>query len=126
MAGISIPQRKPNNQLGQLLTIGGMAAGAALGGPAGAATGGSLGGMIGGLQAQNQSAGPAQVGRQNDSAMQRRMLANQEDRLQALREATLALPQLPPEMRQEYAKPLLTAYTAEAKSRGVNPWEGMG
>lgn len=124
MPSVYMP-KKPVDSTQQILTLGGAGIGAAYGGPAGAATGGSLGGMVGGI-ASNQSQQPGGVSDSADqNAMQRRMMAQQDDNLKTLRDAVTALPQLPPEMRQEYARPVMTAYMAEAKQRGVNPWEGM-
>jgi hypothetical protein len=122
MPNVYMPKRQ---QSGQGLGLIGMGVGAAFGGPAGAAAGQSLGSTIGGMANSNQPQQPMQVATNDQNAMQRRMAANQDDHLQALRDAYTSLPQLPPDAQQEYARPIMTAYVAEAKKRGVNPWEGV-
>jgi hypothetical protein len=59
---------------------------------------------------------------ESENAMQRRMMAKSGDSFQQLREAVSAVPQLPDELRREYARPLLQAYSSEAQKRGIDPF----
>jgi hypothetical protein len=117
--------------LGVLGAIGGGLAGLA-GGPAGvitgASAGASLGGTVGGMvdpaKAATQSGGEQVGGVEpvDQSAMARRLGKSQQDRLAVLRQSEAALAQLPKELREEYAAPIVAATMQEEKRRAM----GMG
>jgi len=117
--------------LGVLGAIGGGIAGLA-GGPAGvitgASAGASLGGTVGGMvdpaKAATQSGGEQVGGVEpvDQSAMARRLGKSQQDRLAVLRQSEAALAQLPKELREEYAAPIVAATMQEEKRRAM----GMG
>jgi hypothetical protein len=117
--------------LGVLGGIAGGVAGAMTGTPmgviggasAGASLGGSIGGAVDPATAGGRSGG-GQAGyvQQDESAMQRRLGKSQEDRLAVLRQSEAALAQLPKELREEYAAPIVAATMAEEKKRAM----GMG
>ena len=124
MANISF-KPKPQDGGGIGSAIGGLT-GAALGffagGPAGASLGMSLGSgagkaaeVIGGIGGQKQETMPIET---NDSAIGRRIAAVNGDNLQVLKEGILALPEAPPEIRAQFAEPLLSAFQAERQKRG--------
>lgn len=112
MAGIYVPQKKQApDDLGKMLQIGGMAAGAAYGGPAGASLGGSLGGMIGGIAGpEKASAGPGAVDTGGSDALQRRMSKLQENPQMQIANSIDSLKYIQdPGQRAELAMPLLQA-----------------
>lgn len=132
---VYMPKKQESNAMGRLLQVGGLALGAynpALFGAGttmlgGAAAGGGIGGMAAGLVSNNQPQGPAPVSAP-ESSMQRRMQAKSSDPLETLRQGALAVsdPNVNPDARAEYAKPVLTAYMAEAKKRGLqDPFKGF-
>lgn len=107
----------------QLLPMAGSALGGYFGGPAGAKAGGMAGGMLGDRMAkQGETAPEMPKPDMGDSAMSRRMMAKQSDTFQQLRDGMNALYDLPDDLRKEYARPLLQAYTMEAKKRGIDPY----
>lgn len=141
MAQITPYQRKARvteaeeSGLGKFLQVAGGIAGGVVGGigggPAGAiggaTAGAGLGGMIGGAV---DPAKPGEVEQpksfgsvdQPDSAMGRRLAQAKEDRLVTLKKAEAALAQLPKELQEQYASPIVSATMAEEKRRAM----GMG
>jgi hypothetical protein len=125
MAQVIVPQKKKNEGLSEILTLGGAAGGAMLGGPggamAGASLGASLGGVGGSLISQNQPQGTAGVpGAPSQSmAMQRRSQQLGTDNLMALTQAEKQLPNLPEDLRQQYAPAIIQARMLEQKQRGL-------
>jgi hypothetical protein len=118
--------------LGVLGAVGGGIVGGIAGGPAGAiagasagsSLGGTLGGMVDPAKAATQSGGE-QVGgveSADQNAMERRLGKSQQDRLAVLRQSEAALAQLPKELREEYAAPIVAATMQEEKRRAM----GMG
>lgn len=103
--------------------VGGIA-GNAPGAMAGAAAGANLGGTIGGL------VDPAKAGtvketpvaptvETGDSAMSRKLEAARQERLAILKQAEAALPQLDPELRRQYAQPIIEATMAEERRKAM-------
>src|SRR5688572_16329929 len=92
--------------IGQLIGTGlGAAAGFAIGGPAGAVTGAGLGGNVGGAVGSRlnpQTGDESKTLQTPGDAISRRLSSMQGDNLTALRDAAFSLPQLPPEMQQQY------------------------
>lgn len=124
-----VPQKKDN--LSMPLKIAGMAGGAMAGGLPGAMAGAQLGqaagGMINNPRDPNNALNVGMAGAGTVStAMNRRAQALEGDSFETLKQSIQAVPQLPPEVRTEVARPLLQAYVTEARTRGRNPWEGMG
>ena len=128
MVQINIPQpeqKRRRNILGTIGTIGGAIIGGIAGGPGGAAAGASVGRGVGGAldtqidrgstSPQVASAGPA------GTAITRRMQAtDQNNNLNAIREALVSIPELPPEHRQQaqqYIPTLAQAYKQEVSRR---------
>jgi hypothetical protein len=115
---INVNRKQPKESaINRMLPLAGMAAGAAIGGPAGAGIGGSVGSAIQGMN-QPKINEPVQVA-QDPNAIQRRLQSAQEDKLEVLRAGAMALtdPSVPPEVRQEAAKPILTAFQLERNMR---------
>lgn len=61
----------------------------------------------------------------DNTAMGRRMMAMQNDRLPVLRESLQAAQQLPDEQRKSVMQPLLASYWQEAKTQGVDPYASL-
>lgn len=119
------------SEMGKFLQVGGAVVGGIAGGIAGgpmgamggASTGASLGSTIGGVV---DPARPGEVIQketittdQPDNAMNRRLAQSKEDRLVTLRNAEAALGQLPKELQQQYASPIVSATMAEEKRRAM-------
>ena len=125
MSSVMMPKKKEEGAgLSSLLQLGGMAIGGLAGGPGGAAIGSQLGGLAGGMMSKAPEQGPQGV----DSPMSRRFQAKQTDPMQALKEGALALhsPGIDPELKKQYARPVMTAYMQAAKQKGLqNPFEGF-
>lgn len=122
---VSVNFRRPKMKSGSrggggLGQIAGAALGFALGGPAGAGLGMQLGGALGNqmnpAQASSVQQGPGGVATDSPQAMQRREAHKtaQQD-LGTLENGLRSLSQLPPELQQEYAKPLMGAYMMAKK-----------
>lgn len=95
--------------------------GAALGGAgAGASLGGLVGGMFGKSEAPEvkETVSPQAV-EIDDSAMTRRLAGQRQDRLAILQQAEAALQQLPKELRQEYASPIVQATMMEERRKAM-------
>ena len=122
---------KESQMAGPLTAIGGIAGGViggVAGGPAGAiggaAGGSSVGGTIGGMidpgEAAKESSTPqAQAVDVEENAMQRRLGEAKQNRLAILRNAESALAQLPQQLREEYAGPIIQATMAEEKRKAM-------
>jgi uncharacterized protein YcfJ len=123
---------KESQMAGPLTAIGGIAGGVVGGiyggGPAGAmagaSAGSSLGGTIGGMidpgEAAKESSTPqAQAVDVEENAMQRRLGEAKQNRLAVLRNAESALAQLPQQLREEYAGPIIQATMAEEKRKAM-------
>lgn len=128
MAQINRP-RKPNDagELFQMVgaVIGGIAGGMT-GGPVGAAKGAATGAALGGtagnlLGANDQPQGPQPVQSGRMDALARRQKLAETDDLTALRNAEVAVAQLPEPQRQELVPVLTQArILAERRRRGVS------
>ncbi len=118
MAQVNMPQR--TNDTNQLLTLGGGVTGALLGGPSGALMGASAGQTAGGLINSGQI--PAQTVESSGQAeaMARRQQQLAQDNLNTLKQAQAALPQLPENVRQQYAPAIIKARMMEEQSRGMS------
>jgi hypothetical protein len=106
---------------GVIGAVAGKTPGAAMGG---AASGGSLGGMIGGAFGQStpgatRESFDKQPVETSDSAMSRKLEAARQERLAVLRQAEAALPQLDPELRRQYAQPIIEATMAEERRKAM-------
>jgi hypothetical protein len=118
MAQVIRPQNQ-NNDLSNLLTIGGAVIGAGSG-PGGAAAGAGLGQMAGGIMQpqqppqQNPESGGGQA-----SAMARRQQQMSQDNLATLKQAEAALPSLPEGLRQQYSPAIIRARMMEQQNRGM-------
>ena len=122
---------KESQMAGPLTAIGGIAGGVVggiYGGPggamAGASAGSSLGGTIGGMidpgeAAKEGSTPQAQAVDVEENAMQRRLGEAKQNRLVVLRNAESALAQLPQQLREEYAGPIIQATMAEEKRKAM-------
>lgn len=127
MANIAFKPKPQGGGGGFLNAIGGLLGGAiglGLGGPAGAAQGFGIGSGIGGaadqLGASAQSKAPSSAPIETDqTAVGRRIKSISGDDLNVLKEGILALPEAPPEIRAQYAEPLLMAFESERKKRGI-------
>jgi len=117
MVGIRMPRKETNSRAFQAA---GAAVGAVAGGGPGAMAGANVGGSVAGM-VKGPGVSPVDTA-SHDSAMSRRMAASQDDHIQKLRESIFALPEMPEEIRKEYAKPLVTAYY---KATGKLPSSGM-
>lgn len=118
MAAIVQPQR--SDPLSKLLPIGGAVAGGMAGGPAGAMTGYSAGGMISGAVQQPQA---QQADSGAGSALERYKTKLDDQPINALSNAQVAVAQLP-EQQQAVYKPYLDAAMEKAmeasrKAQGV-------
>ena len=114
MQQVRMPQRQ--NSGNALTAVGAIAGGIAGGGNPGAiAQGAGYGSTAGSLLGQT-SRTPAAV-QPAGNAMSRRLSSMQDDRL--LKEGQNALAQLPPDLRKEYEKPIMTAAMLEARQRGI-------
>lgn len=127
MAQVLMPQKKNNDsELFQLAGgIAGGILGTGVGGPgagtaAGAALGSQLGGTAGNLLTQTPSQGqsPSIGGEGQAAAMARRQQQMSQDNLATLKQAEGQLPQLPEELRQQYAPAIVQARMMEEKKRG--------
>jgi hypothetical protein len=122
---------KESQIAGPLTAIGGIAGGVVggiYGGPggamAGASAGSSLGGTVGGMidpgeAAKEGSTPQAQALEVEENAMQRRLGEAKQNRLAILRNAESALAQLPQQLREEYAGPIIQATMAEEKRKAM-------
>jgi uncharacterized protein YcfJ len=122
---------KESQMAGPLTAIGGIAGGVVggiYGGPggamAGASAGSSLGGTVGGMidpgeAAKEGSTPQAQAVDVEENAMQRRLGEAKQNRLVVLRNAESALAQLPQQLREEYAGPIIQATMAEEKRKAM-------
>jgi uncharacterized protein YcfJ len=122
---------KESQMAGPLTAIGGIAGGVVggiYGGPggamAGASAGSSLGGTVGGMidpgeAAKEGSTPQAQAVDVEENAMQRRLGEAKQNRLAILRNAESALAQLPQQLREEYAGPIIQATMAEEKRKSM-------
>jgi hypothetical protein len=122
---------KESQMAGPLTAIGGIAGGVVggiYGGPggamAGASAGSSLGGTVGGMidpgeAAKEGSTPQAQAVDVEENAMQRRLGEAKQNRLAILRNAESALAQLPQQLREEYAGPIIQATMAEEKRKAM-------
>ncbi len=104
--------------------IGGVAGGGPAGAIGGAAGGSSVGGTIGrmidpGEAAKEESTPQAQAVEVEENAMQRRLGEAKQNRLAILRNAESALAQLPQQLREEYAGPIIQATMAEEKRKAM-------
>jgi hypothetical protein len=100
----------------------GASAGATAAGGAGLGlgVGSALQGMLSKAPEQQMQQEQSSVG--NDGAFARRMQSlksSSDNNLQQLKQAALALPQLPPEVRTEAAHPIMTALISDAYGRPV-------
>jgi hypothetical protein len=100
----------------------GMKAGSPL---AGASAGGTLGGWIGGMFGQPTAGTRSEqfeiqpMETSGDSAMSRKLASARQDRLAVLRQAESSLPQLPQELRDQYADTIVRATMEEEKRRAM-------
>jgi hypothetical protein len=100
--------------------IGGGPGGAIGGAAAGSSLGGTVGGMIDPGEAAKESSTPqAQAVDVEENAMQRRLGEAKQNRLAILRNAESALAQLPQQLREEYAGPIIQATMAEEKRKAM-------
>lgn len=112
------------NKFGQILpavgTIAGAVGGAIIGGPGGAAAGASLGASLGGaagsiggqILGKNDTAGSSVQSpliNTNDNPMARRLAQSQGDHFSQLKQAAMALPNVPEDVRQTSVEPIMTA-----------------
>jgi hypothetical protein len=92
---------------------------------AGAAAGSSLGGLVGGMfgeptpgtRSEQFEIQPMETS--GDNAMARKLASARQDRLALLRQAEASLPQLPPELREQYADTIVRATMEEEKRRAM-------
>jgi hypothetical protein len=111
------PGKSGGGGLGGFLgAIGGAAIGGAVAGPAGAVKGASfgkdMGSTVGGAVAPGQEASQAQgaPGTVNDNPMKRRLEAGEtQAKMTQLRDSAMATADLPPEQREQYLNPIMTA-----------------
>ncbi len=120
--GVYTPKRQQStDSTGQMLQLGGLAAGALIGkSPQAAMTGMSLGGAVGGMMGpQAQVEGPGAVQTGGSDALQRRMQKIQENPQMQIANSIDSLKFIQdPQMRADLAKPLLQAdYMARNKGQ---------
>lgn len=119
MAQVNRPQVQ-NNDLSNLLTIGGAAIGGIAGGPQGALTGAGAGQMAAGVLAPPQAQAPmADNGGSQAAAMARRQQQMSQDNLATLKQAEANLPHLPEDLRQQYGPSIIRARMMEEQKRGM-------
>ena len=110
MSSINIPKRPAGNS-GQMMSLLGAGAGAALGGPAGAGLGMQAGGMLGAGQQQPQGPGAVEA-----SALSRRQAELDNSPQMQIRNSIDSLKYIEdPQQRMELAKPLIQAEMASRK-----------
>jgi hypothetical protein len=119
--GVGNYSRRPkqDNGFANMLTLGGMAAGAVAGGPAGAMTGASLGGAAAGILQPKQ---PEQVanGAIATNAIDRRMQKLDQSPMMQIRESIDSLKYVQdPSMKEALAGPLVQASILARRNPGV-------
>lgn len=116
MAMVSMPRKKTGMEF---LPMAGQVIGAAAaseGGPAAMMAGSQVGGQAGGIakgfidMGTGDAAKQDALDKQGQSAMQRRMSQIESDPVYQLSESKKALQALPPEIQQQYQKPIDEAY----------------
>lgn len=117
-------RREGGGKLGRDIggVVGGVAGGVvgmASGGPAGAAVG-AMGGTVAGANFGSMIGERIKPTREEKTAIDRRVNSQapqmmQSDSTEKLKQSIMALQSQPPEVRQEYMKPLIEAYAMQAK-----------
>lgn len=124
MSQVMQPEKK-KNVLSQILPIAGAAVGTIYGGPAGGlkgyGTGSAVSGGIESVTDKNQG----QTIQADQNPMNRRMNQIQEDPTNTLREAKQSLAYMPPDIQQQYQKPIDDAYALALEQNRRNKERGM-